>query len=326
MSKKLIAIASAAALALSALVAAPATAALGTFSVDIETTGKTGTGVSATTGYTINVPSGDVIRATTDSANRSGAKFEGYTQVASASVKVTSTGGLKLLTATQYGLSATNSKTGTGEITVTALTDGSFSFYAYTTSTDAASMTVQELKADGTALNSKTIWVEGLTDAGNAYSVAFTAPATAGIGSEFEVSGTVSDMFGNKIEDAVVTVTGTGGDVEATEQLTWDAVKKVYVEDITARTSAGQFALALSLAETATKVTALGTPATTAFFVVNAADLSAQVTALTAQVAALTAQLASSRPTATSVTKKKYNTLARKWNAANPGARVALKK
>jgi hypothetical protein len=44
------------------------------------------------------------------------------------------------------------------------------------------------------------------------------------------------------------------------------------------------------------------------------------------RIAVLTTQLAASRPIATSVTKKRYNTLARKWNAANPGAKVALKK
>jgi hypothetical protein len=325
MSKKLIAVASAAALALSALVAAPATAALGTFSVDIETVGKgSGTGISATAAYTMNVPSADVIRATTDTASRSGALFSGYTQVASASVKVTSTGGLKLLTATQYGLAATNSKTGTDTATITALTDGSFSFYAYTTSTSAASMLVQELNADNTVLNSKTIWVKGLTGAANAYSMNFTAPATAGIGSDFEMSGTVSDMFGNAIENATVTVNGLGGNVEDGETLDWDSVKKIYVEDITARDTAGQMALSVSLGATATKVDAFGTPVTTAFFVVNAADLSAQVTALTAQVAALTAQLAESRPKANSVTKKRYNTLVRAHRAL--GGTAKLKK
>jgi hypothetical protein len=307
MSKKLIAVASAAALALSALVASPATAALGTFSVSIEEVGAgSGTGISATTGYTINVPSADVIRATTEGTARSGAKFTGFTQVASASVKVTSTGGVKLLTSTQYGLAATNSKTGTDSITVAAVTDGSFAFYVYTTSTDAASFTVAELKADGSVLNSKTIWVDGISPNTNAYNLVFNAPATAGIGSAFEVTATVSDMFGNKIEDATITVTGLGGDVEATDDLVWDSVAKNYAEDITARTTAGQMALNATTAVKATKVTAFGTPSQTAFAVVNAADLAATVTALTAQVAAL---------------KADYNALAAKWNA-----RVASKK
>jgi hypothetical protein len=63
-----------------------------------------------------------------------------------------------------------------------------------------------------------------------------------------------------------------------------------------------------------------------AFSSVNAADLAAQVTALTAQVTALTAQLAVSRLIENSVTQKKYNTLVRKWNAAFPSNKVALKK
>jgi hypothetical protein len=54
--------------------------------------------------------------------------------------------------------------------------------------------------------------------------------------------------------------------------------------------------------------------------VVNNPGAATQVAALTAQVAALTAQVAKR------VSKKKYNTLARKWNAAFPSQKVALKK
>jgi hypothetical protein len=57
-----------------------------------------------------------------------------------------------------------------------------------------------------------------------------------------------------------------------------------------------------------------------AVLVVNNAGVSAQVAALTAQVATLTATVAKR------VSKKKYNTLARKWNAAFPSQKVALKK
>jgi hypothetical protein len=75
-----------------------------------------------------------------------------------------------------------------------------------------------------------------------------------------------------------------------------------------------------------TKVTAFGTPVGTQFFAVTALDLAAQVTALTAQVAAQAAILAVSRLDENSVTQKKYNSLVRKWNAAFPSKRIALKK
>jgi hypothetical protein len=325
MSKKLIAVAAAAALALTGLVVMPTAAtATGPFTVTV-TGAKTSTtdrnGSNSDKAYQVEVPSSDVLRLDTTPNHTLGTviKLDIQTPGATDAITVTATGGVKVVTDSD-DLEDLTTADGTQSLTDVAA-GGDATIYAYNTSTTAATLVVSA------AGSSQTIWLDGLTGAENAYSVAFTAPATVGMGTAFDVVGTVSDMFGNKIEtDAVVTVTGTGGDVEATEQLTWDSVKKVYEEEITARTTAGQFALALSLGQTATKVSAFGTPATTAFFVVNATDLSTQVTALTAQVTALQAQLEASRPKATSVTKKKYNTLARKWNAANPGSRVALKK
>ena len=324
MSKKLIAIASAAALALTGLVVMPSAASVGPFTLTVSgavtsTTDRNGT--TSDKAYQVEVPSSDVLRLVTTPNHTTGTviEIEIQTPGSTDAITVTATGGVKVVTDSD-DLEDLTTASGKQSLTDVASV-GSATIYAYNTSTTAATVVVSA------AGSSQTIWLDGLTGAENAYSVAFTAPASVGIGTAFDVVGTVSDMFGNKIEtDAVITVTGTGGDVEESEQLVWDSVKKFYDEAITARTTAGQFALALSLDQTATKVSAFGTPATTAFFVVNATDLSTQVTALTAQVAALQAQLEASRPIATSVTMKKYNTLARKWNAANPGNKVALKK
>jgi hypothetical protein len=104
---------------------------------------------------------------------------------------------------------------------------------------------------------------------------------------------------------------------------------------LTAGATAGQIAVSGTLAGTPTtaQITAFGTPVRSYFTIITTASqaaqlatLTTQVTELQAKVTALTDQLAASRPVADSVTKKKYNTLARKWNAANPGAKVALKK
>ena len=73
-------------------------------------------------------------------------------------------------------------------------------------------------------------------------------------------------------------------------------------------------------------VTAFGGPVLTATLSVNSADPAVQINALQAQVTALSAQLLVSRLIADSVTQLKYNRLARKWNAAFPSQRVALKK
>ena len=59
---------------------------------------------------------------------------------------------------------------------------------------------------------------------------------------------------------------------------------------------------------------------------VSIQDQAAQVTALTAQVASLQAQLAALQIVKDrKVSKKKYNRLARKWNAAFPSNKVWVK-
>ena len=74
------------------------------------------------------------------------------------------------------------------------------------------------------------------------------------------------------------------------------------------------------------EVDAFGDLVSTGTIAVNSSDPATTFTGLTAQVTALTAQLAVSRLIENSVTQKKYNTLVRKWNAAFPSNKVALKK
>jgi hypothetical protein len=313
MSKKLIAVASAAALALSALVGTPASASWG--GVTVEAT-ATGTGASSTTAKQIPVPSADVIRASTDTANRSGAKVDVATQTAGATVTVTATGGVKLLTATQYAASTTNAATGTSTLTVTSDANKAAVFYVYTTSTTAASMTVAET---GATPNSTTLWIQGTTAAINAYKLNFTVPTSAALGAAVDFTGQVLDMFDNPITVGSVSGTRLGADAGSVT-VSYDSVDKRWEGTFTNRTTAGQVALNLETGAKATKVTRFGDVATSAFFTINAQDLSAQVTALTAQVAALTAQLAAS------VSKAKYNKLAKRWNRANPSNKVKLAK
>jgi uncharacterized small protein (DUF1192 family) len=319
MSKKIIAVAAAAALALSALVATPASASWG--GVTVEAT-ATGTGASSTTAHQIPVPSADVIRAATDTGNRSGAKIDVLTQTASATVTVTATGGVKLLSTTAYASATTNAATGTSTLTITSDAAKAAVFYVYSTSTTAASMTVSET---GATPNSTTLWIQGVTSAINTYKMNFTVPATAALSGSIEYTGQVLDMFDNPITTGTVTPTVLGADAAA-GTLTYDSVDKRWEGKATARSTAGTVALNIATTDKATKVSRFGDVVNTAFYTVSVENLATQITALTAQIAALQAQLEASRPMATSVTKKKYNTLARKWNAANPGNKVALKK
>jgi hypothetical protein len=333
MSKKLIAVASAAALALSALVGiAPATA-VGPFNavIDGEAEASSNAGTLSTSANTINVPSANVLRHNSASDHTTGTlvRYDVTTPGATDTVTVTATGGVKLISDTQFAdVEDLTVASGTSSLTVNSA-QGDLDVYAYTTSTTAASIT---FSSGG---SSKVVWLKGVTHDENAYKIAFTGPTTVALGGTMEFSGTVVDMFGNKVEldDATDIDTSqiggslTPGDI-AESEFDVDPTTKVITFELTASTTASSMAISIALdpAHKATKVSAFGDLVASQFFSVNATDLSAANTALQAQVAALQAQLEASRPKATSVTKKRYNTLARKWNAANPGSRVALKK
>jgi hypothetical protein len=335
MSKKLIAVASAAALALSALVATPATAAAFSVAAHGENAGG---GTTSSDSYTINAPSQDVMRideATSNSSTGTLIRFAVVTTAASAGVTVTATGGVRLLTQTQLGtdnedIEDVKVATGTQSLTLTTDSSATVDFYAYSTSTSAGTVTVTQA---GTS-NSKVIYVKAISANTNSYKLNFTATASTAAGGDVTFTGTVTDMFGNlmTLANSDLTVDGIGGNLTATitgsalEDFDVNGTTKVHTFTIANRDTTGPAAFLVKLDTPAGKVTAFGSRVDNQFFNVNAVDLSAQVTALTAQVSALQAQLEASRPIATSVTKKRFNTLARKWNAANPGSRVALTK
>jgi len=327
MSKKLIAVASAAALALSAFVAVPAMSAGSSLVVSAGTVAApngplAGDGLASTTAWTVAVPSQDVLRAT-NTASRSVLSLDIDTIENSASVTVTSTGSVKLVTAAQLAASTTTTATGTSSLSVTSNDTGDVTVYAYNTSTSAGSVTVQEIKA-GVVIAANTKWIKGVTDIKNAYKLNVVSPTIAGIGSKIEFSATVADMFGNAIEDAAsgkVTAETLGGDATGvTANLVWSATKKIYEGSFTNRTTAGPVALLVSLTESADSVTAFGSKVASVFVNVNGQDLQAAVTALQNEVAALQALVDRK------VTKKRFNKLARKWNRAFPSQAVKLKK
>jgi hypothetical protein len=325
MSKKLIAAAAAAALALSALVAAPA-AALGPFSV-VDTKASTGSmaDTNGSTGdleHTINVPSQDVLRFadgtySTVAPTSTGTllRYVMETPLGGAAVSVTAAGGgAKLISKAQFDkLSEQTTASGSATLNISSDSTGAVTFYAYTTSTADSTITVSSAGA------SKVLYLKGVSPKTNSYKLNFAiSPLSSAPSGELTFTGTITDAFGNLMKSVVagdLVVTGLGGNLTA---ITPDA----YVQNATTsvitftalnRSTTGAAAVSIVMdtelaptAGTPTKITAFGTPVGTQFFSVNAVDLSAQVTALTAQVAALTAD---------------YNALAAKWNA-----RVAAKK
>jgi hypothetical protein len=313
MSKKLIAVAAAAALALTGLVATPSVATVGPFNATIDgtTEATANAGTLSTSANTINVPSANVLRYNEAENHTTGTlvRYGIVTPGATDTVTVTATGGVKLISETQFAdVEDLTVASGTASLSVSAAA-GEVDVYAYTTSTTAASIT---FSSGG---SSEVVWLKGVTYDENAYKIAFTGPTTVALGGTMAFSGTVVDMFGNKVEldahgDIDTSVIGgslTPGDVTETD-FDVDATTKVVSFELTASSTAGAMAISIALdpAHKATKVTAFGDLTATQFFTVNATDLSATVTALQAQVAALTAD---------------YNALAAKWNK-----RVASKK
>jgi hypothetical protein len=313
MSKKLIAVASAAALALSALVgvAPAASAGVGPFAVvaDGDSAAASVAGTLSTTPSKINVPSANVLRYNSAEVHTTGTliRYDITTPGATDITTVTSTGSVKLITATQLAAAtAPVVADGTTSASVTSV-GGDGHIYALTTSTGTGTVV---FSSGG---SSATRHLAGQSNF--AYKLELTAPSIAALGGEFTISGKIKDAFGNDLTAPLetasagdFTMTGIVGATHVAADFSYTAATKVYEFVFTAPTTATGTAIQIKLApeHTSTKVTAFGTPVSAQFFTVSAVDLSAQVTALTAQVAALTAD---------------YNALAAKWNA-----RVASKK
>jgi hypothetical protein len=319
MSKKLIAVASAAALALTALVGvAPASATVTLTLVDSET----GSGTSAAP-YLESVPVANILDVGTSVAFTA-------TTVAGDVMTVTATGTVRILgeiTGTAADELHT-SASGTTTYTATA-TDATTDFIVYNTSTTAGSFSVS-LKSATSSATGAPVFVKGV--AGTVYNYSVVAPSTTTAGTASEVLITATDMFGNAIENDATTSTAISsadstaglGTAPTPGAATWDATRKVYTVELPAQTTTSEYAYIINAA--ITDIGGLAKAKDQSFSIINSAGAAAANATLTAQIAALTTQLAASRPIATSVTKKKYNTLARKWNAAFPSQKVALKK
>jgi hypothetical protein len=320
MSKKLIAVASAAALALTALVGiAPASA--NTFGVAVVNasaipSGQTAqSGDTAGTSFGILVPSGDVVRAG-DAANGNNTTTTALRVTvtkssSTATVTATATGGALLYNDTTL---AANAATAGGAKTLSDATTGATSvFHVATTSTAASTVVFSDSNG-----NSKTIFIKG--NSTWAYTMNFTATTATGISGEITMTGTVKDVFGNDLSTALVNtdfgISTLGGNLTGaavadptTANFAYNTTTKVYTIKATARDSAGVQAVSLVIDganKASLKLAAFPAAVTSQFFSINVQDLAAAVTALNAQVAAL---------------KADYNALAERWNK-----RVASKK
>jgi hypothetical protein len=321
--KPFIAIATAVAIATTALVAAPANAAVGFALVGGDS--ATVAGTTEATAVTLPVPadnnvtSGDVLRIDlTGLANN-------VTVTATATdAKLTATVGTTVLPSA--GTATATVATGTGTVA---------SFNVFTTTTKTGKVVL----SDGTNTLA-TYYVKGAAGALN--TIALAAP-TAALGTTAKVTVTGTDVFGNPVAGSTVALQVVSATATNTYSVTTDA-KGEATKELTGL-AVGSYDL-IATATVATAVTGLATPTGFVRGTLKVVDLAALVAekdaelaiangkvtaltadknALTAQVAELTAKLALADAAALG-NKNKYNALATKWNKAHPKSKVALLK
>jgi len=296
MSKKLIAVASAAALALSVLVAMPAAALAPTVAISGTTGGGTGTSSS---NAVIRVPDANSAVSGTNALTFLVEELE-----TGDVVRVTSTGSVKLIdTAANVANSAIYDITAAHKSSIekTRTSDADYTFYVQSTSTTAGTVVVSVTRAG--LSSSTTHYVKG--SAGNKYKITDVTgvPTTMANAATSAVTFKITDYFGNAVESlAGSTVTGN------LSTPTWDSSAKVFKSTLTAASSSA-FTVEIDLG--ATDVAGFADATDSYVGVVNFAGNSALAT----QVASLISD---------------YNALAKKWNkrvasGTAPKKKVALK-
>jgi hypothetical protein len=303
MSKKLIAVVAAAALALTGLVATPANATTIT-SVKINKDNSAAQGGTETVSHAGTTSVSPVTYASsrtwdwadTGSTTRNVVRFDVTTSSAT-TVTVSSTGAVKVSSAiADADGNAYKVTDGSQSIALTTTASNLVAtFYALNTSTTAGKVNIS------TAGSLNTYNVKGLV--GTAYNlvdVKFPTSITSG-NAEADgavISFQVTDAYGNKLDTAnlaAVTTSALGATVSAE---TYSTVRKQY-EALVFGTASANVAMTVALDATDLSANGFAKPVKYAFSSSSAGSLADQVTALTAQVASL---------------KTDYNKLAARWN------------
>jgi hypothetical protein len=296
MSKKLIAVAAASALALTALVGvAPATAlpfgASGVTgnSITLPSSGALAISGSGTNSapYTANVPSAGTVAAA------SLIKFVVSSDVKTRALSVSTTAGIKLLDAPGDATNKYTAASGSASWNSTLDAAGQAVFYAFPTTTTKGIITVT-LDGDITQ-----IYLTG--NAGPAYDITSVTLPSLEVKEKAVVLAVVKDAFGNDVTSATLTTTrvGTGTGMTGTE-IAYSTTSKRFEGSITAGETAGQLAVqvALTVTETDDTKAAFGAANSSFFGIINVAA-AGDVKALRAEIATL---------------KADYNKLAARWN------------
>jgi hypothetical protein len=251
------------------------------------------------------------------------------------------------------GTSVVTASSGTSTLSIATGTGTAVDFYVYTKST--AVGTVSITRAGTTTV----YYVQGTAGALN--SIALSAPTSGAAGTVATLKVTGYDVFGNAKGGATInTLVSSNGVATATTLTTDTAVATLGTKEQTVTLPASGQVVVTAYATVATAVTGLSTPigAVTGTVVVRdlAGELAVKIAELATANAALavekagraadkvaadkaladakvasdsatvTAKVASDLALATAKAeyKAKFNALAKKWNAKNPRAKVAL--
>lgn len=244
-----------------------------------------------------------------------------------------------------------------GSSTHSATSAGSaITVYAYTTSVKVGTVTITN------GGYSTVVYIKGT--AGAASNVAVAVPAASAVGTIPTITVSATDVFGNPVltgETITATVIGsTFSDGTVTKSLITSTTAEATADTTLVAGSktaslavgvAGTVSVVVTGASSAATVTGLTAPVKAAQAAFTVSDLNGTVASLTAQLAAekagraLDAQAAANllaaekagraadavtakaaADLAAATFKAEYNALAKKWNAKNPKAKVALKK
>jgi len=239
-----------------------------------------------------------------------------------------------------------NASSGSSTLSIATGTGTAADFYVYTKST--AVGTVAITRAGTTTV----YYVQGSNSAATANSITLSAPASGAAGTSQVLKVSAFDVFGNPKSGVTInTLVSSNGVATATALTTDTATATLGTKEQTLTLPASGSVVVTAYATVASAVTGLAAPVGAVTATITVRDLASELAVANAALAAERAgraadKAAADKALADAIAKaatdsatakaaadlakatyiREYNALAKKWNAKNPRAKVALKK
>jgi hypothetical protein len=244
------------------------------------------------------------------------------------------------------GTTVVTASSGSSTLAIATGTGTAADFYVYTKST--AVGTVAITRAGTTTV----YYVQGSNAAATANSITLSAPTSGAAGTSQVLKVSAFDVFGNPKSGVTInTLVSSNGVATATALTTDTATATIGTKEQTVTLPASGSVVVTAYATVASAVTGLSAPVGAVTSIISVRDLASELAVVNAALAAERAgraadKAAADKALADAIAKftadaakakaaadlagatyiKEYNALAKKWNAKNPRARVALKK